>query len=184
MTIDEQPTANWLTPVPLRPVRGDEMLRMGNQVLADASVLNFWRWAFGDLRSNITVGTLAEWIVAQLLELPIGTKPPYGIYDLQTPAGRRIEVKAAAYLQGWDQRRLSNIAFSISRTLSWEARTGFGLERARHADWYVFCLQHCQDPAKWDALDLDQWEFLPFIAHDDRQLRGAEEDWADEGKDG
>lgn len=29
-----------------------------------------------------------------------------------------------------------------------------------HADWYVFCLQHCQDPTKWDPLDLNQWAFF------------------------
>jgi hypothetical protein len=80
-----------------------------------------------------------------------------------SPSGQRIEVKAAAYLQEWDQQRLSRVTFSLSRTLPWEARTGFGLERVLHADWYVFCLQHCQDAAKWDPLDLDQSSFLLLL---------------------
>jgi hypothetical protein len=158
-TTDAMP---WLAQVPLRPVEGNEALHVGGQEFdgASAKVLEFWRWAYGDLRTNVTVGVLAEWIVARLLKLPTRTRPPYSTYDLVTPGGQRIEVKAAAYLQGWDQRRLSRITFSLSRTLPWEARTGFGLERVLHADWYVFCLQQCQDAANWDALDLDQWTFL------------------------
>ena len=157
MTEHEQP--DWLTPVPLRPVRGDETLGYDSNP-GGGTVLDFWRWAFGDLRANDTRGVLAECIVARLLGLPIQTRIPYSTFDLSTPRGRRIEVKAAAYLQAWDQRQLSTITFGISRSLPWDARTGYGTVRELHADWYVFCLQQCRDPEAWDALDLDQWRFF------------------------
>jgi hypothetical protein len=64
------------------------------------------------LAFKAVVGVLAEWIVARLLKPPIRTRPPYATYDLETASGRSIEVKAAAYLQGWDQKRLSRITFS------------------------------------------------------------------------
>src|SRR5712691_5634127 len=107
VTIEEH-SDGWLTPPRLRPMLGDEVLRIGGHDLDDGSadVRQFWRWAFGDLRANLTVGVLAEWIVARLLKLPIETRPPYGEYDLATASGKRIEVKAASYLQGWEQIRL------------------------------------------------------------------------------
>jgi hypothetical protein len=55
-------------------------------------------------------------------------------WDLQTPEGLKIEVKAAAYLQAWEQKRPSQIVFS-------------------------FCVQTETDSARWDALDLSQWRF-------------------------
>lgn len=126
MTTNEG-SAGWLPLVPLHRVYGSEPLHMGGQVFDNASarVVEFWRWAYGDLRTNVTLGVLAEWIVARVLDLPIQTRPPYSTYDLVTPNGQSIEVKAAAYLQGWDQRRPSTITFKISRSLPWAPRTGF-----------------------------------------------------------
>lgn len=49
----------WLPPHPLRQIEGDEHL-LG----VDATVLDFWRWGFSDLRLNIVRGVLAEFLLA------------------------------------------------------------------------------------------------------------------------
>jgi hypothetical protein len=38
--------------------------------MSDASVLDFWRWALGDLRMNTARGYLAEFLVACACALP------------------------------------------------------------------------------------------------------------------
>src|ERR1700736_2629653 len=138
MTIDE-PQGGGLTEVPLHPKQGNEALRLGGLRFdnGNATVLEFWRWALGDLRANLIIGILAEWIVARLLNLPIETRPTFSEYDLATACGKRIEVKASSYLQGCKQQRLSKPSFRITRTLGWDDVTGFDLEPDFHADWYV-----------------------------------------------
>lgn len=64
----EQP---WLASVPLHPMDGAEALHTGDQQFADAkaTVNEFWRWAYGDLRTNVTVGALAEGLSRSCLVL-------------------------------------------------------------------------------------------------------------------
>jgi hypothetical protein len=71
-------------------------------VLAEASALEFWQWAFSDLRQNDLRGVFAEWLVAQLLGLKLDeTRDSWAAHDLISLSGLRIEVKAAAYHQAW-----------------------------------------------------------------------------------
>jgi hypothetical protein len=50
----------WLTPAPVVPLNGSERFTG-----LDATVADFWRWAFSDLRNNTTRGILAEFLVAR-----------------------------------------------------------------------------------------------------------------------
>lgn len=81
-------------------------------------------------------------------------------YDVVTPAGVRVEVKAAAYLQGWAQPRLSRITFSgLSARLLDEAANAYAGDRLYNADVYVFAVQTATSHDVLDVLDLSQWAF-------------------------
>lgn len=88
-----------LPPHPLCPVEGDEPF-----VGVDATVLDFWRWSFPDLRLNIVRGVLAEFLVAKAVGCTEAPKKEWANFDVLTPAGVRVEVKASAYWQSWAQR--------------------------------------------------------------------------------
>jgi hypothetical protein len=126
-----------------------------NLKLADS-----WQWSQADLLSNATRGVLAEFIVASALELDIDARTEWDAYDLKTDDGLKIEIKSAAYLQSWKQRKLSTIQFGIAPTKGWNAETNeFTEEIKRHADLYIFCLLAHKDKQTVDPLNLDQWVF-------------------------
>ena len=85
-----------------------------------------------------------------------------------------MEVKSAAYLQRWSQKKLSNIQFGIQQTRGWDAETKKrSLTKIRQADVYVFCLLIHQDKDTVDPLNLDQWEFYVLSTEViDRKLGG------------
>ena len=130
-----------------------------------ADVLHFWQWMASDLLSNATRGRLAEYLVALDLGVSDGVRREWTPYDLTTENGITVEVKSAAYVQGWDQRRPSLISFDIKPTLGWNPDTAiFGKSRIRQAQVYVFCLLHEQDAAKVEALNVDHWQFYVLPA--------------------
>jgi hypothetical protein len=56
----------------IAPMHDDDVIRpaelaelMGEERLADSRVLDFWRWALGDLRMNNARGYLVEYLVAK-----------------------------------------------------------------------------------------------------------------------
>ena len=122
---------------------------------------DFWQWASSDLVSNATRGILAEYIVARAVGASTDdVRDEWAAYDLETPAGIKIEVKSAAYVQSWYQDRPSAIQFSIKKALSWDAATNtFAGTPTRTADVYVFAVLDHQDFRTLDPLDLDQWRF-------------------------
>ena len=140
-------------------------------------ILDFWRWAFSDLLEDTLKGLYAEWMVGNLLGLPMlhGGRPGYGNYDLRSPLGLRIEVKSSAYWQSWKLRNEDGTLKPAPEIERWrptpDKTITFGGLRARDAvdrsqeavgykaDLYIFCFQRETDPARWDALDLEQWEF-------------------------
>ena len=140
---------------------GDEPFRDGQEPLG-FDVLSFWRWSASDLMSNATRGVLAEYLVARATGAsPDGVRDEWATHDLTTPGGVKIEVKSSAYIQTWQQARLSTISFSTRKTLSSDADTGTqGTVAARHADVYVFALLAHQEQPSVDPLDLHQWEFF------------------------
>ncbi|BDP40901.1 hypothetical protein DAETH_08700 [Deinococcus aetherius] len=108
----------------------------------------FWQWAYSDFLSNALRGVLAEYIVARALGCTQRPRVEWDAYDLRTDAGLKIEVKSAAYLQSWQQKRLSPIRFDIGLKRGWDAETNVNaLQASRSADVYVFCVFKTQERA-------------------------------------
>ena len=146
-----------IEPQPLSP---DEKFVDGESTPLEATIGDFWQWAYSDLISNTDRGILAEYIVAIALGIDDAVRVPWGPYDLVTPAGIKIEVKSGSYIQSWNQSEHSKIQFSIKKTLEWRPATNsFGGERKRQADIYVFCHLSHQTKEDINPLDLKQWDF-------------------------
>jgi hypothetical protein len=149
----DQPS--WLVPKAVERLTGNETFTG-----TDLTVLDFWRWGFSDLRTNIIRGVLAEFLVAQAVGDPSPLRQAWDNHDVTTPSGVRVEVKSSAYLQSWNQRRISNIVFAGLTGRVWSPDTNeFSTERDHRADVYVFAIHTCQTPDEYDPLDLDYWDF-------------------------
>jgi len=147
---------------------GEEALHGADVRLANASILDFWQWAYCDLKDNTGRGVFAEWMVAKLLRLPASEpRPPWQAWDITTPDGLTLEVKASAYVQTFGDPangvlgNPSKIRFSRLKTRRPLDRFGKKIaeEKTYNADLYVFCVELCAQEAAWDPLDLGQWEF-------------------------
>ena len=147
--------------------RGDEPF-YNNGADVGLTLSDFWGWSASDLVSNATRGRLAEFIVAGALGIPTcGVRDEWQPYDLVTPNGLKIEVKSAAYVQSWHQRKLSKILFGVPKTRAWDAETNTqSPEPQRQADIYVFALLAHLDKKTIDPLNFEQWRFyvLPAAA--------------------
>ena len=138
---------------------GKERLINGDSKLSKARVLDFWQYAFSDLKANNVRGILAEGIVAKLLDIPLTRRDSWAEWDLDFQ-NCKIEVKASAYLQTWRQKRVSKIVFAGLKKCRWyPAKRGYAKTATCNADWYVFCVQTEVNQDKWNALDLYQWRF-------------------------
>jgi len=138
---------------------GREALCSLDLELRQATVQDFWKWAFSDLRANNLRGIFAEWLVAKLLNIDLSRRDFWAGWDLETTQGLRIEVKASAYLQTWTQSRPSKIIFSGLKGQTWNPETGYSGKASYNSDLYVFCVQIERQAHRWDALDLGQWRF-------------------------
>lgn len=119
-------------------------------------LLEFWHWNQSDLLSNALRGTLAEFIVAKAVTATNEMRIEWDAVDLVTPAGIKVEVKSAAYVQSWQQAKNSAISFGIAPTKGWEASANtYAAEIKRSADVYVFCLLNEQDRRAVNPMDLD-----------------------------
>src|SRR3954451_18080617 len=92
--------------IPPTPVRLDAGLRLqrSGQPLDDpeASVGDFWAWAFSDLRQNSVRGHLAEYIVAMALGVRLEVRSAWDDHDLllgDLPVPRSSCGRTAARLQ-------------------------------------------------------------------------------------
>jgi hypothetical protein len=132
-----------------------------NGVDTKYTLLDFWSWSVSDILSNATRGRFAEFIVGTTIGLdPKNLRDEWGAYDLKTEEGIKIEVKSAANVQSWNQKKLSTITFSIKSARYWDAETNIQHgEPKRHADLYVFCLLKHQDKGTIDPLKMEQWDF-------------------------
>lgn len=129
----------------------------------EPKLCDFWKWSSSDLLSNTLRGVLAEYLVVTALGLGDKPRNEWAEYDVKLRSGKKIEIKSAAYIQSWAQRRCSAISFDIApRKSGWNAETGESTTLdtpQRFADVYVFCLlKHC-DQNTIDPLDVDQWDF-------------------------
>ena len=144
----------------VEPKTGQEEFHADGEGLG-SNLLSFWRWSTSDLVSNVTRGTLAEFIVAQALGISTdGVRNEWDAYDLETEDGIKIEVKSAAYLQSWHQERLSSIIFRVPKTKSWDPDSNrLENEAKRPADIYVFAVLAHRDKPTVDPLNVNQWHF-------------------------
>ncbi|OGI67285.1 hypothetical protein A2823_01560 [Candidatus Nomurabacteria bacterium RIFCSPHIGHO2_01_FULL_41_91] len=129
------------------------------------SVLEFWRYGFSNLNSNVLRGALAEFILENALKIDseIDVRNPWGDSDVISPNRKKIEVKCCSYIQDWDQNNLSKILWSglKAKSLYWSsAVSAFPRSPEDYkSDIYVLALFKHQDPATLDILDMDQWCF-------------------------
>jgi hypothetical protein len=132
----------------------------------------FLDWAYDDLLTNTTRGVLAEYIVATALGIRGTKRVEWDQYDLYVD-GVGVEVKSAAYVQAWEQARISKIVFGIRTAKGWDARTDTTADSAkRSADVYVFCLLEGEDRERIDPLDVTQWTFYVLATSElDRHVR-------------
>ncbi|AUG77822.1 hypothetical protein CFP65_3012 [Kitasatospora sp. MMS16-BH015] len=122
------------------------------------TVLDFWRYALPDLRTNTTRGLLAEYLVHRAVGARARNEE-WASFDVLSPDGLRIEVKTSAYLQSWGQARHSRITFSRLRGRTWSPEEGSSDGPTYNADVYVFALHTALDHADYDPLDVGLWQF-------------------------
>jgi len=149
--------------IPVNKLTGQEVFK--NSGDKKFSVLEFWRYGFSNLNSNVLRGALAEFIVENALRENSGidVRNPWGDSDVIAPKGKKIEVKCCSYIQDWDQNYFSKILWSglKAKSLYWSsAVSAFPRSPADYkSDIYVLALFKHQDPATLDILDMSQWCF-------------------------
>jgi hypothetical protein len=124
----------------------------------NSTVLDFWRYAMSDLRTNNVRGYLAEFLVARAVGAE-GPRVEWDAYDVVAPDETTIEVKTSAYVQVWSQRRPSQIRFSGLASRTWSPEAGYSADATFNADVYVFAVQTAPSHDDYDVLAIDQWEF-------------------------
>lgn len=125
----------------------------------DAAVIDFWKFAMNDLRTNNIRGYLAEFLVARAIG-STAMRVEWAPWDVTGPDGTRVEVKSSGYLQAWGQRKLSIPRFRVGAAYGWDEVTeAWSTKQAFNADAYVFCLHTAVTHEDYDALDISQWEF-------------------------
>ncbi|MYW69941.1 hypothetical protein GTY65_38700 [Streptomyces sp. SID8379] len=126
--------------------------------LAGKTVMDFWRYSVPNLVTNTSRGLLAQYLVHTALGST--TRPDeWDCYDVEGDDGLRVEVKASAYLQSWEQRELSRVTFSVEKRRKWTSANGFSGEPTHNADAYVFAVHTATRHEEYDPLDVSQWEF-------------------------
>lgn len=141
----------------MKQLTGDELFSNEGMVL-NFSMYDFWKWYASNTLHSALRGAIAEFIVAQALELPCETRQNWDAYDLEYN-GIKIEVKSSAYLQDDNGDKLSRISFSIAKHTHWNEEDKWN-DKKRHSDVYVFCLFAETIREKADTMQLGQWQFF------------------------
>jgi hypothetical protein len=143
------------------PKNGKENLTVDSKAVG-YSLFDFWRWSVSDILSNATRGRFAEFIVGTAVGInPLDLRDEWDAYDLTTADGIKIEVKSAAYIQSWNQKKYSPISFSIKPARFWDAINNMRIgDPKRHADIYVMCHLKHKDQSTIDPLKMEQWDFF------------------------
>lgn len=146
----------------MKPLTGNEEFTF-HGANTGLSVKDFWIWAYSDLIDNTQRGVMAEFLVYSSLrnispdaQMRLNWLP----FDVESPSGRRIEVKSAAYIQAWTPENIfAQIRFDIGKKLAWDNTTAaYAPEAKRNCDLYVFCLFTAKTKDV-SLLDLDYWDF-------------------------
>jgi len=88
-----------------------------------------------------------------------GLRIEWDPYDVLAPDGTTIEVKTSAYLQAWDQYKLSTIQFTGLRSRIWTTEGGLTPTPTYNADLYVFAIQTARIHEEYNPLLACQWRF-------------------------
>jgi len=142
--------------IPVRKLTGNEIFKnAGNRKF---SVLEFWRYGFSNLSSNVLRGALAEFVVENALResTQIDVRNPWADYDVVAKDGRKIEVKCCSYIQDWDQNDFSRIVWTglKAKELYWSEAVSKhkGLKSADYkSDVYILALLKHKDPPLWTS---------------------------------
>jgi hypothetical protein len=139
-----------IRPTPVRPLDGSERFSG-----AEATVMDFWRWALSDLRMNIVRPMVAEFLVAKAVGDKRAVREAWANFDVLSGEGIRIEVKSSGYCQSWTQKELSRINFGRLAARSWDAETGeLSSEPQVRSDVFVFAVQSCKDCSRFASLGM------------------------------
>jgi len=84
---------------------------------------------------------------------------PVFYYTILFETPPKIEVKSAAYIQLWEQSKLSTVRFSIKQSAYWDSNTNTYSNKKRHSDLYVFCLLKHKEQETLNPMKMEQWEF-------------------------
>lgn len=157
-------SSSYLGPVETKLRDSSEEFRVPGDYGRSAPTLgDYWQWSSSNVLNNTERGIIAEFLVAHALGLTAKPRVEWDSVDLRTGSGLKIEIKSAAYLQSWSQKRLSPIGFGIGPTKwEWDAekdRSVLHDPPKRVADIYVFCLLKHKEKSTVNPLDTDQWEF-------------------------
>jgi len=129
-------------------------------------LLDYWKWAHSDMVSNAERGMLAEFIVGMALDALSDIRTEWDAYDLLTPEGVKIEVKASGYIQTWEQKNISIPKFGIRPTVGTsDGGATFTGPKKRQADLYIFCIHAHSLAETVNPLDLQQWIFYVLPTH-------------------
>ncbi|GEL78740.1 hypothetical protein [Tenuibacillus multivorans] len=115
------------------------------------TIVDFWKWAYSDLLMNNHRGVFAEFIVASSLGVEETQRIEWDVADVSFK-GHSIEVKSSAFVQSWDQNKLTTPDFDISKK---HVFGEYGHSKKRNSDIYVFCLLKEKVYHKVDPLNLE-----------------------------
>ena len=131
--------------------------------LEGRTVGDFWQWAYSDVLSNRNRSIFAEFMVGVALGVVDKPRVEWDAVDLRYK-GLKVEVKSAAYVQSWPQKKPSIIRFDIDKAIFWDSATGESSgQPTRCADIYVFCLHTEKDKSRANVLDVATWEFYVVL---------------------
>ena len=138
----------------------EEMFQYKGQELF--SVLDFWRYAYGQLEGLSE--TVAEFLVARALGIEKAENVNYWTaYDMAY-RNKRIEVKATSYVHPWNTSisKVRNFSIEPTNNSYWGNNTddvNAGKKLSRQSEVYVFCLNSNTDIQKNNPLKVDDWIF-------------------------
>ncbi|MDG6243785.1 MAG: hypothetical protein QCH31_05255 [Methanolobus sp.] len=138
--------------------------------LEGVTICDFWTWAYSDILNNRNRSIFAEFIVGAALEVIGDSRIEWDAFDLRYK-DFKIEVKSAAYVQSWEQKKHSTIRFDIAKKRGWDALTNeYKANPIRCSDCYVFCVYTEKNYDNADPTNLKAWDFY-VIPTDELNIR-------------
>ena len=128
----------------------------------DPAVGEFWIWFRNSLDEGWMRGVVGEYWVAKALGLIDEPREAWKKWDLETPNGIKVEVKASGYLHrsSGKIRRVSRPRFQVPNVhVKQQPEKGLPAGFYRPADVYVFCLNTQGVEEDLEQLEVSQWEF-------------------------